>query len=727
MMTDDDSPKKEITHKRSFALLILIVNIVLIATAAILYGRYTAVYQERLREENLGNIANLNQSAATNATAMIGSWSTKLEDTAQFVERRRLTLEETLTLLDDANASEDRQLELIGANYSGYLARRDETGAFIAVTYQGGSYVEMKKVIDGTDVSSEGNVSFVPEFTDNYSALKCFAIYKRLQIRDANGNTEPYTLMLAGKSRDVLAVFNNQLGFTGMSSVLVDAKGAYIVSNSDFKSDNFFKYLYVYNDLTLDERSEIQHRMVTNSSGELYYQNSIGQDCVFRYSKMSTNDWYCITCVPLSSFRTPVFNANYAVYAVLALVLMFIVDMFWLRNMNVRLRVSMQRAEEAGEAKTDFLSRMSHDIRTPLNGIIGMTLLAADEPNPPRTAAYLKDIKASGNFLLGLVNDILDISKVESGKMELHPEPYTGTEFRQYIEAVIAPLCREKDQTFRVNAPANDQAVMFDRLRLNQIFCNLLSNAVKYTPAEGTVELSWLRSRLSDTRMSFDFTVRDNGIGMSEEYQQRMFESFTQEHADSSSTGSGLGLSIVWNLVHLMGGRISVESKLGEGSAFHVHLEADICEEQPQRPDAFANVELTGRRMLLCEDNRVNIIIARGMLEKWGIAVEVAENGKIGVDKFAASPIDSFDAILMDIRMPEMNGLDATRAIRKLERPDAATVPIVAMTANAYDIDVQNCLEAGMNAHLGKPIQPELLQSMLIQQVARSSNKNCDV
>ena len=704
-------------HRRVLPVVVVLLNVALLAFAALLYGRYASGYQERLQEENLGNIANLNQSAALNATALIDSWNIKLEDVARYVTGHALTRDEALTVIEESNSSADRQFELIGRDYTGFLARRDGQGAFIPLSYQKSSYADLQRVLDDVEDKAHGDVRFTPEFTDGYSALKYFALYRHLPLVSETGETELYTLLLATRSSDMLAVFNGLNDFEGQSTVLLDAAGNYIVSSTDFKSTNFFQYLYVYNDLTLDERLGIERQVAAAGSGELYYRDALGRDCVFRYERMTTNNWYCVTCVPIASFRSPVLRANYAVYAVLALVALLVLDVAWLQYMNRRLRVSVQREKESGEAKTDFLSRMSHDIRTPLNGIIGLAALAREETDPAATREYLDKIQLSGQFLTGLVNDILDLSKVESGTVELNPEPYSSGDLCRYIEAVVTPLCQDKGLRFRMPEPDGLPPVMLDRLRFNQVLFNLLSNAVKYTPAGGQVELSWTRVPLSADRVLLEVSVRDDGIGMSEEFQKHMFESFSQEQQQTATTGSGLGLAIVNSLVRLMGGEIRVESRQGLGSTFTVHLEAAVCHEEQTAAPKARGAALKGRRVLLCEDNEINIMVARRLLEKWGVTVDAALNGRLGLQAFASSAPGTYDAILMDVMMPEMNGLEATRAIRALDRPDAGAVPIIAMTANAYDTDVQNCLAAGMNAHMGKPIDTQLLHDLLAENI----------
>jgi len=397
------------------------------------------------------------------------------------------------------------------------------------------------------------------------------------------------------------------------------------------------------------------------------------------------------------------------------------------KRQNVRLAAAMREAEAANSAKSEFLSRMSHDMRTPLNGIIGMTYLTGKLDLPPEAQENLQKIGVSSRFLLNLINDLLDMTKAESGKIELHPEPYPPEEFHRYIDAVIRPLCEGKNQIFTEEVHLPDGVVpVIDKLRVNQIVFNLLSNAVKYTPEGGTIRYTARMDARPGNRLAVRLQAADNGVGMSEKFQSVLFTPFTQEARDDNSEarGSGLGLAITKRLVELMGGTISVESAIGAGSVFTVEFETDCVPAgdgaPADGPDQPAGDEklLAGRHVLLCEDHPLNQEIAQALLREKGMTVEIADDGQRGVEAFRRSPADYYDVILMDIRMPVMDGYQAARAIRGLSRPDAAAVPILAMSADVLADDIQRCRAAGMNGHIAKPIDPQTLYREIAAAIA---------
>ena len=385
---------------------------------------------------------------------------------------------------------------------------------------------------------------------------------------------------------------------------------------------------------------------------------------------------------------------------------------------NEQLEIVAKKAESAAQAKSEFLSRMSHDIRTPMNAIIGLTHLAEEEENLQKVKEYLYNIDTSSDFLLGLINDILDMSKIENGELTLKEDSYTKEEFRNAINTVIKPLMDKKDIRFIFRLAANAECIRVDRLRYNQIFFNLLSNAAKFTPKGGTVEFTTEELPPLDGKKGIRFHIKDNGIGMSKEFLPHLYNPFSQERAKGGEDvkGTGLGLPIVKSLVDIMGGNISVTSEIGKGTEFIVELyvpEAEPAEKIPVSDTMGEN--LKGARILLVEDNDINIYVAQLILEKAGCVVEIAKDGKEAVEHFEASEKNYYDAILMDVRMPVMNGIEATKTIRALDREDAATVSIIAMTADAFDEERKKTIEAGMNYHLSKPIEPKVLYLVLLE------------
>lgn len=389
------------------------------------------------------------------------------------------------------------------------------------------------------------------------------------------------------------------------------------------------------------------------------------------------------------------------------------------RKNNEALTTAFQTAETANRAKSDFLANMSHDIRTPMNAIIGMTTLIEHEAeSPEKVRAYTAKINRSSQHLLGLINEVLDMSKIESGKLVMNLTDFNISELISQIEMSFRPQMEAKAQTFQVVTRSIMHTwVVGDSVRVTQILNNLLSNAFKYTPRGGAIVLTVEEKRqTSEHYAKFWFQVKDNGIGMSREFLGKIFDSFTREERTTINTvqGTGLGMSIVKSLVDLMGGSIDVSSVQGQGSTFEVVLGFKIsekaAEQSPVEEAAKEEIEsLSGMNFLCAEDNELNAEILEELLQMEGASCEICVNGKATVDRFEASAPGEFDMILMDVQMPVMNGYEATRAIRGSGHPMAKKIPILAMTANAFSEDVQNALNAGMNAHISKPVDMKIL------------------
>ena len=419
--------------------------------------------------------------------------------------------------------------------------------------------------------------------------------------------------------------------------------------------------------------------------------------------------------------------------ALLCLILFLVRTMVLLRRrQNERTAVLTARAEteqqklqvaaieKSAEERNRFFANISHDMRTPLNAVIGFSNLAESEADPDRKNEYIAKIRASGQLLNSLIDDTLTLSKANSGKFELHPEPVSTEKVGKAIIDTIRFAAEKKHITFSVDKSGYRPRVIFaDELYLQKLFLNILSNAVKYTPPGGHVWIGIWDEPEASGDPTLCFSIRDDGIGISAEFLPHIFEPFSQENRPGyESVGTGLGLSIVRQLVELMGGAIEVRSEIDTGTEFIVRLRFREASDGPAKaedPTAFSAADLRGRRILLCEDNELNREIAIALLTEHGMLVETAVNGQAGVQRFLASEPGAFDAILMDLRMPVMDGITAAQTIRGLDRKDAGTVPIIAMTADAFAEDVQKCLAAGMNGHLAKPIDPKkLLQTLLL-------------
>ena len=381
---------------------------------------------------------------------------------------------------------------------------------------------------------------------------------------------------------------------------------------------------------------------------------------------------------------------------------------------------ALHAAERASQAKTDFLSNMSHDIRTPMNAIVGLTTLMENElDQPERLAEHLHKLETSGQLLLGIINDILDMSRIESGKTTLNVEPMHLSQQLDQLSTMIRAQTNEKAQTFTVSTHLRHENLLADPTRLNQVLMNILSNAVKYTPRGGHIRFEVEELPRNEHYAKYQFTVQDDGIGMSEAYQKTLFDPFTREERSGTNKvqGTGLGMAITKSIVDLMGGSISVESATGKGTRFEVVLEfpidaeADHAQKLQALPEEEETVSpLSGMKFLCAEDNAINAEILEMLLEANGASCTICSNGQEIVDAFANVKPGEYDMILMDVQMPVMDGLEATRRIRNGENPLGRIIPILAMTANAFLEDMQKSKEAGMDAHLSKPVDIAALE-----------------
>ena len=642
---------------------------------------------------------------------------------------------------------------------------------------------------------------------------------------------------------------------------IIDSKGDYIIKGQTFKNSNFFEFYKSYNAIDSLAGQEL-FKKISTTTGSLTMLNSRGEKCIVAFTPFNaTGEWTLVSMMPMKDLI--VNTQNWLLIGVIsaALFVLFIFDLIVLRIFNRQLKAAAKEAELASRAKTDFLSAMSHDIRTPMNAIIGLTLIAEKNVDDQKLVSEnLRKINLASNHLLTLINDILDISKVESGKLNVSPQTFSIVETVENLMNLSQPMIKEKNIDFSFHISRMDKEYLYaDQLRLNQIYINILSNAIKYTEANGSVTVD-MKEEESEKEgyVKLAYRVADTGIGMSKEYMATMYQPFSRQ-TDSRVNkiqGTGLGLAITKQMVDLMEGTIECESEPGKGTTFTVTLDLPVSDHQRldmkfdkmdvlivdddevlletavdtleslglvteqasnglealgmikhreqtgknydiviidlKMPDvdgietirrirsevksnvpillisaySWSDVEqeakeagvngflskplfrstlydriseilgtetkssependysdLEGMNILVAEDNDINWEIISTLLSMYGITTERAENGRVCLEKMKSATQGQYSLIFMDIQMPEMNGLDATKAIRALDDPWASSIPIVAMTADAFSENVTECLKAGMNGHLAKPIDIKLVIKV-IQKIREESKQ----
>ena len=401
------------------------------------------------------------------------------------------------------------------------------------------------------------------------------------------------------------------------------------------------------------------------------------------------------------------------------------------------LQTALAAAEYANRAKTTFLSNMSHEIRTPMNAIIGLNNIAAEDPTvSEKVKGYLGKIGTAAQHLLEIINDILDMSRINSGRMVIRNEVFSFNLALEQVNNIFCEQCREKGLTYECRKTGKiDDYYIGDVMRLKQVMINILGNAVKFTPSGGTVSLDVEEGPRFDGMAVLKLVFRDTGIGMSKDFLPHLFDAFSQEDSTAANQygSTGLGMPITKSILELMKGSIDVTSEKGKGTTFEVTVPLGESKKRDNATDssgiraACAKIEkLKGRRVLLAEDVTINAEIMTMLLGGHGMEVDLAENGRLAVDKFAEHEPGYYAAILMDIRMPVMDGLEAARAIRGMAREDAGKIPIIALTANAFDEDIQRSVQAGMNSHLSKPVEADILFETLGRLLDEGTESRCE-
>ena len=767
---------------------------------------------------------------------------------ARYINSRNMTMEEAADFIRASHVLSKTSAHLISLDSLTGLSTLPKQGTAddYAVSYQRTALLEDVDWID--EIGEAINVSRA--YTNPMNGEQSLAFCNRVTLNDPENGTDQTAVLLRVVPLSELEqkwVFPQE-ELTNAELSMIDVNGDYVLKGYSFKNSSFFEFYKSYNPSDPSSSKELFDR-ITSSTGSVSMINSHGQECILAFTPVTASaGWTLLGLVPAKDLNAGIENWLLVGVVSAGLIILFLYDLFYMLYLNKRLQVTATEAKSASKAKTDFLSTMSHDIRTPMNAIIGLTTIAEKNlGDVDSTRDSLRKISLASNHLLTLINDILDISKVESGKLKLSPLTFSIVETVENLVNISQPMIKEKNIEFSFHINQMEKEYLYaDQLRLNQIYINILSNAIKYTEPGGRVSVD-LREEKSAVPgcIQLTYVVADTGIGMSPEFMATMYQPFSRQ-TDSrvnSIQGTGLGLAITKQMVELMGGTIDCQSEQGKGTTFTVVMDIPVADRQRddmqldpidvlvvdddetmlqtavdslealgasaeqarsglealgmiehrhlsgrdygvvivdwKMPDidgietiqrihsevdnkipvllvsaydwsdiedkakeAGANgfvskplfrstlydkindligkesvskepeddySDLVGLHVLVAEDNDINWEIISAMLSMFGITADRAENGRICVETMRTAEEGSYELIFMDVQMPEMNGLDATRAIRSLENPWAASIPIVAMTADAFSENVTECLDAGMNGHIAKPVDIKLV------------------
>ena len=700
---------------------IYIVNVFLALALAFAASLYVFNQQNEDLGGNIQSFTSQTEALEQVANRYLVSEQAHCDSWANTINGTHMTMDEALSFLKVASLNTTTDAHIVYADtMQGLSTDAKNTNADdYTVDYSKYGLFTSMNLSDPTRDTTTLNVT--RSFTSPIDGEASIAFCDRVWLYDGGEQHEAILMHVVPLSYfKAQWVFPTSSDYESAEISLISDTGEYVIKSESMKNSSLFEFLKSYNSYTSEELEKVEAEIV-GTSGSLEVKDSHGNACVLTHAPLVVSnaagaEWVLVGLIQKSELQGAGTDLTFAAIIALGLLLMLAANLFYFTRTNRRLDAARAEAESASKAKSNFLSSMSHDIRTPMNAIIGLTAIASrNVEDPEATRESLRKINLSSNHLLTLVNDILDISKIESGNLSLSPVAFSLSEVAENLVNIVLPAAKDKRIDFALDAAgAEDVCVFADQLRVNQVFINILSNAVKYTEAGGSVRAVLAAKPLGEPEglVRVVYRVADTGIGMSEEFQKTMYDAFSRatDSRVNKVQGTGLGLAICKQMVDLMGGSIECESALGEGTTFTVTLDLPLADRgsvtvpDSAAGDASDELGLAGTSVLVAEDNDLNWEIISDLLGEFDIRSTRRENGKLCVEELESCPEGAYDLVFMDIQMPVMNGYEAARAIRGSARPYARGIPIFAMTADAFSEDIARCLDAGMNGHIAKPV-----------------------
>lgn len=694
-------------------ILIVVINVVFVLGLFFAEFQYINSTKKQTIAKNEESFLNTNTSLVSTTDNYLVGESHLCRSWSNYLNSNVSSIEDAIQFVKESISDTDVMCHIVYKTKTNLTGLSTKANASDSTNYK----VEYSSIKNMVFTSNTDGVKISSSYINPINGSPSIAFYSDIKLLNPDDSTkqvDAYLLRVVLRDNFKKRWTFPSGSFKNLEVSIIDKDGNYIISGKSFKNSNFFEFYKSYNKSTDDSINKLKEEIV-NNAGLLTMYNSMEEECYIAYSNyLSSVNWIILTSTPAKDIVE--FTIDWLLVTILGIGLaaLFIIDLVFLLFLNKNLTETAKIADSANRAKTIFLSNMSHEIRTPMNAIIGFNnIVLNDKSISDKTREYLTKSEASAEHLLQLINDILDMSRIETGRLVIKNEEFSFKDLLEYINSTFTAHC--KDNQLEYNCTINDKMDEFyigDAMKLRQVLINILGNAVKFTEKGGKIELKVSKKADVEDRSEVEFIISDTGIGISKEFLPHIFDSFAQENTSTTNKygSSGLGLAISKNIVEMMGGTIHVESEKGVGSSFFVTIPlTKVNKVEAKEENSKVEINLAGKHILIAEDMEVNAEILQILLEEKGVIVDVAENGKVAVEKFSKSEAGFYSAILMDVRMPEMDGFEATAIIRGMDREDAKTIPIIALSANAFEEDIQKSLRAGLDAHLTKPIQVNVL------------------